>query len=572
MKNFSILSYFPILSWLPKYQLSWLRADIIAGLTIWAIIVPEGMAYAGIAGVPPLIGIYTIPLPLIAYAVFGTSRTMIIGPDSATALLSAGTVGAVVAAGSSHFVVLTSALALAVGVFFLLFGLLRMGWIANFIPQPAMKGFIEGLVWVTIIGQVPKVLGIEGGSGNFFEKTWAVIQQIPHAHLTTAAVGLGSLVFLFLLKRFLPKIPSALSAVAVSILVVSLLDLEQSGVEIVGSLKAGLPAFAFPEFNPADLKVIIPGALAIVLLGYTESLGASKAAAERGGGEVDPNQELVSHGPANIGSALSGGFVVVGSLSKTSVAMGAGGRTQMTGIVTALFVFLTLMFLMPLFKNLPHATLGAIVIEAMLGLSDFGYLKRLSSTSRVEFAIAVIAVIGVLTVGVLPGIGIAVALALALVIWRSSAPHTAVLGRIPGERMFRDIVRHTDAETFPGLLIYRFDAGLYFANSNNFADQLKRHIAAAQQPVRSVLVDAEAIGMIDVTSSDMLLNLHGDLDKQGISLGFARLRDEERERLQTGGVEDAIGASRFYETISDGVDAFLGTQGGDPEKGSSETS
>jgi MFS superfamily sulfate permease-like transporter len=298
----------------------------------------------------------------------------------------------------------------------------------------------------------------------------------------------------------------------------------------------------------------------------------SKAAAERGGGEVDPNQELISHAPANIGSAISGGFVVVGSLSKTSVAMGAGGRTQIASLVHALFIFLTLMFLLPLFKNLPHAALGAIVIHAMLGLSDFGYLKRLSGISRTEFAIAVIAVIGVLTVGVLPGIGIAVVLALVLVIWRSSDPHTAVLGRMPSKRSFRDIRRHTDAETFPGLLIYRFNAPIYFANSNHFADHLKRHIAAAQQPVRSVLVDAEAIGVMDTTSSDMLLKLHGDLDKQDISLGFARVTDTVQDEMKVTGVEDAIGASHFYETITDGVDAFLGTQGGDPEKGGSEAS
>jgi MFS superfamily sulfate permease-like transporter len=333
--------------------------------------------------------------------------------------------------------------------------------------------------------------------------------------------------------------------------------MEHSGVELVGSIKAGLPAFAFPQISVADLKAIIPGALAIVLLGYTESLGASKAAAERGGGEVDPNQELISHAPANIGSALSGGFVVVGSLSKTSVAMGAGGRTQMASLIHALFIFLTLMFLLPLFHNLPHATLGAIVIEAMLGLSNIGYLKRLSGVSRLEFAVSMMALIGVLTLGVLPGIGLAVLLAMMLVIWRSSAPHTAVLGRLPGGRMFRDIRRHADAETFPGLLIYRFSAGLYFANSSHFADELKRYIAAAQHPVRSVLVDAETINLIDTTSTDMLLKLQADLGKQDISLGFARMKDDVRDKMQVAGVVKAIGADHFYEDINDGVDAFL---------------
>ena len=426
----SLTRYLPILEWLPHYQLSWLRPDIIAGLTVWAVMVPEAMAYAGIAGVHPIIGLYTVPIPLIAYAIFGTSRTMIIGPDSATALISGVTIGAVVAkSGSPPFEALTAALAVMVGVFFLIFGLLRMGWVANFISTPVMKGFIQGLVWVTIIGQVPKLFGIEGGSGNFFEKTWEVVQKLPEADPITTVVGLASLALLFALARFLPRVPGALTTVAIAIVVTSVFGLGDKGVDIVGSVQAGLPPFGIPDVKLADLSPIVPGALAIVLLGYAESLGAAKAAQEKSGGEINPDQELVSHGPANLGAGLSGGFVVVGSLSKTSVAMGAGGKTQMSSLIHAGLIFLTLMFLMPLFENLPHATLGAIVIHAMLGLMDFGYLKRLRGISPQEFGLAMAAFAGELVFGVLQGIGLGVVLSIIALIYRASYPGTAVLGR-----------------------------------------------------------------------------------------------------------------------------------------------
>jgi len=552
-----LLRYLPILEWLPKYQLGWLRADIVAGLTIWAVMVPEAMAYAGIANVPPIVGLYTVPIPMIAYALFGTSRNMVVGPDSATALISGVTVGAVVAStGSDEFVAITATMALVVGIFFLVFGLLRMGWVANFIPEPAMKGFIQGLVWVTIIGQVPKIFGVEGGAGNFFEKIDDLVQKLPAADPATTAVGIVSLVVLYALKKFLPRVPSALTVAALAVVLATVLDLGHKGVEVVGSLEAGLPSLGLPKFSLEQLEAIVPGALAIVLLGYAESLGAAKAAAAKLGGEIDPDQELVSHGPANLGSALSGGFVVVGSLSKTSVAMGAGGRTQVQGLVCAVFVILTLMFLLPLFQNLPHATLAAIVIEAMLGLADFAYLKRLRTISIVEFAIAMASLLGVLVIGVLQGIGLGVVLALLFLIYRASYPRVAVLGKMEAEDDYRDVARHPDAETVPGLLIFRFGASPVFFNANHFADTLKRCVAEAGAPVEHVLVDAETATLVDTTASAMLIKLHGELAARGIGLSVVRADDEVRESLRLAGVEEALGADRFHPTLEAGVKAF----------------
>ena len=556
-----VLRYLPILQWLANYRLSWLRADIIAGLTVWAVMVPEAMAYSGIAGVPPLVGLYTVPIPLIAYALFGTSRTMVIGPDSATALISAGTVGAVVASNSgatqvAEYIAITSALALIVGVIFLVLGLARMGWVANFIPTPVMKGFIQGLVWVTIIGQVPKLFGIEGQHGNFFEKLWSIILELANAKPMTTAIGLGCLVLLALIKHFVPKLPSALTAVVVSIVLVSLFDLGAHGVDIVGKVEAGLPALAMPQFTLEQMQLLIPGALAIVLLGYAETLGAAKAAAAKSGGAIDPNQELVSHGPANIGSAFSGGFVVVGSLSKTSVSMGAGGKTQMASLIHALFIILTLMFLLPLFANLPHAALAAIVIEAMLGLLNFSYLKNLWKQSHLELSIAMVAYLGVMIIGVLPGMGLGVALSILLLIYRATAPSSTILGRESGSNNFHDISRHPDAETISGLLIFRFNSSLFFANSNHFDKALQVRLASTEGPVSQILFDAETISLMDSTATDMLLELQKNMTNKGITLAFACVHDAVKEKMQLAGVVDAVGSNNFYDSILEGVEAF----------------
>jgi high affinity sulfate transporter 1 len=549
----------PVLQWLPAYRRSWLRADLVAGLTAWAVMVPEAMAYAGIAGVPPLIGLYTVPLPLLAYALLGTSRTLVVGPDSATALLSAVTVAPLAAQGSDYLA-LTSALAMVVGALFLGFGLLRMGWIANFIPIPVMRGFIQGLVWVTIIWQIPKVLGIEEAQGRFVERLLEIAQRLPDANPATTLLGLGSLALLLLLRRFLPRLPAALVVTALAIALVATLGLGDRGVALVGTIEAGLPALSLPHVSLADLETIVPGALAIVLLGYAESLAAANAAAAVTGGEIDANQELLSHGPANLGSALCSGFVVVGSLSKTSVALAAGARTQVASLVNAGLVVLTLLFLMPLFQNLPYATLGAVVIAAMIGLLDIGYLRRLARISWPEFLIAMVALLGVLVLGVLQGIGLGIALSIGLLVYRASYPSTAELGRLPHEHAYRDVARRANARPIPGLLIFRFDGGLIFSSANQLRTDLRRRIARANPPIRAVLVDAEAIIVIDATALEVLENLRAELHRNGIALGFARVRDPVRDQMRRAGLEAAIGEDRFYETITDGVDAFTARQ------------
>ena len=545
----------PVLGWLPGYRRAWLLPDLLAGLAVWAVMVPEGMAYAGIVGVPPIMGVYTIVPPLIAYALLGTSRLLVVGPDTATGLISALTVGAIAVRGTAEFNTLTSSLAILIGVIFLLFGALRMGWVAAFIPTPVMRGFIEGLVCVTIIGQVPHLLGIEGASGNFFAKLWFVLRHLPDTALAPALTGVLSLMAMLLLRRLVPRVPAALVVAVVATILVGLVDGEAAAVSVVGDLPSGLPHLALPNFDPAILWDLLPGALAIVLVGYAEALAAAKAAAMQGGGDIDPNQELVAHGPANILSGLFGGFLVVGSLSKTSVAMAAGARTQLANLVAAVFCFLTLVLLTPLFRGMPHPALAAIVIAAMLHLSKPGYLRDLLARSRWEFAIAAIVVAGELTLGVLHGIALGVVLSLLLLVYRTSHPRGAVLGQLPGEEAYRDVRLHPEARTFPGLLIWRPGGDLFFVGIGRHNEELKAALAASDPPAKHVLIDAESVNFIDITACDALLDTIKELQNRGITFASTRVRDEVRERMRLGGIEAAVGPANFYERVTDGVRA-----------------
>src|SRR5580704_1291302 len=546
----------PALNWLPAYRPEWLLSDVMAGLAVWAVMVPEGMAYAGIVGVPAIMGLYTIVPPLIAYALLGTSRLLVVGPDTATGLISALTVGAIAAQGTTAFNSLTSALAILIGALFLLFGLMRLGWVAAFIPTPVMRGFIEGLVCVTIIGQVPHLLGIEGASGNFFTKLWSIVRHLPDVALAPVLTGLFSLISMLALRHLAPRLPAALVVAAAATILVGLLGGEAAGVSVVGDLPSGLPHLVFPSLDPAILRELVPGALAIVLVGYAEALGSAKAAAIQAGGNINPSQELIAHGPANILSGLFGGFLVVGSLSKTSVAMAAGARTQLANLVAAVFCFLTLVFLTPLFRGMPHPTLAAIVIAAMLHLSRPKYLRDLFARSRWEFALAATVVAAELTLGVPHGIALGVVLSLLMLIYLTSHPQGAVLGQLPGIEAYRDTQRHPEAITFPGLLIWRAGGDLFFSSVGHFVEGLKTALAASRPRAKRVLLDADSVNFIDTSACDALLNFIKELQSLGIAFAFARVRDEVRERMRLGGVEAAVGSNNFHERVTDGVRAW----------------
>jgi sulfate permease, SulP family len=547
----------PILDWIPRYRREWLLPDVFAGVALWAVMVPEGMAYAGIVGVPPIMGLYTIVPALLAYALLGTSRQLVVGPDTATGLISALTVGAVATQGTADFNSLTSTLAVLIGIFFYSFGVLRMGWVASFIPTPVMQGFIEGLVYVTIIGQVPHLLGISAASGNFFTKLWNVLQHLPDTSVAPALTGIACLTAMLLLRYLAPGIPAALVVMAIATILIGLLGGETTGVHVAGHIPSGLPHLTLPNLDTTILREFALGALAIVLVGYAEALGAAKAAAIQSGGDIDPNQELVAHGPANILSGFFGGFLVVGSLSKTSVAMAAGARSQVANLVAAVFCFFTLILLTPLFRNMPRPALAAIVIAAMLHLTKPSYLRELFARDRWSFATAVIVIGGELTLGVLHGIGLGVVLSMAHLIYLTSHPHVAELGQLPGTEAYRNVQRHPEAITFPGLLIWRIGGDLFFASIGHMSSALKASLAA-RPDVKRVLLDFTPVNFIDISAADGLLSLIKELQNRGITVAFARVRDSVRDDMRLAGIEAIVGPSNFHERTTNGVRAWQG--------------
>jgi SulP family sulfate permease len=368
--------------------------------------------------------------------------------------------------------------------------------------------------------------------------------------------GLLSLIAMQLLRHLAPRTPAALVVMVAATVLVGLLGGEAAGVSVVGNLPSGLPHFALPNLDPAILQGLAPGALAIVLVGYAEALGGAKAAALQGGGNIDPNQELIAHGPANILSGLFGGFLVVGSLSKTSVAMSAGARTQLANLIAAVCCFLTLVLLTPLFRGMPHPALAAVVIAAMLHLSKPDYVRTLFARSRWEFGLAATVFAGELSLGVLQGIALGVVLSLMLLIYRSSHPRGGVLGQLPGTEAYRDVARHPEAITFPELLIWRTGGDLFFASIDHYEKGVEAALAASHPPTSHVLLDAESVNFIDTTALDALLSAVVVLRSQGISFAFARVRDEVREQMQLVGIEAAVGPENFYERVTDGVRAW----------------
>jgi sulfate permease, SulP family len=547
--------FLPILDWAPAYQRDWLLPDVLAGLALWAVMVPEGMAYAGIVGVPPIMGLYTIVPALVAYALLGTSRQLVVGPDTATGLISAVTVAAIASQGTPEFNSLTSTLAVLIGFFFLCFGIMRMGWVASFIPTPVMRGFIEGLVYVTIIGQVPHLLGIGTTSGNFFTKLWHILQHLPDVSAAPVVTGILSLAAMLLLRHLAPALPAALVVMATATIVIGLLGGQATGVHVAGHLPSGLPHLTLPNLHISTLSELVLGALAIVLVGYAEALGAAKAAALQSGGTIDPNQELVAHGPANILSGLFGGFLVVGSLSKTSVATAAGARSQIANLVAAVFCFLTLIFLTPLFRNMPQPALAAIVIAAMLHLTKPRYLLRLVARSRWSFANTVIVIVGELTLGVLQGIALGVVWSLVTLIYLTSHLKGAELGQLPGTEAYRDVKRHPEAATFPGLLIWRIGGDLFFASIGHMSAALKASLAA-RPDVKRVLLDCDSVNFIDVSAGDELLGLIKALQRSAIAVAFVRVRDTVRDDMRRAEIETAVGRANFFERTTDGVRAW----------------
>jgi SulP family sulfate permease len=549
------LSLFPSLR---GYRPGWLRGDCLAGLTVWAVLVPESLAYASIAGVSPVVGLYAAPGALILYAALGSSRHLITGPMAATAALSAAAVGDLAAGSAGRFAALTATLAITMGVLAVLAGLARLGFVANFISEPVLKGFIIGLALTIIVGQVPKLFGISKGEGDFFQQLGHVIAGLGHTQWRDLVLGLVSLAIVLALRRFAPALPAPLVAVAFGIVAVYALNLQHHGVKIVGHIDGGLPSFGLPGVPSGDYLKLAGPAVGIMLVGFAEGLGAAKTYAAENGYEINANRELAGLGAANLAAGLSSGMVVNGSLSKTAVNGAAGARTELSGLVTAVLTILTLLFLTGLFQDLPEATLAAVVIAALIDLVDFAAIKALyraytdrlgriyGHAARADFIAAVAAMLGVLVFDTLPGLFIGIGVSMVLLLYRASRPHIAVLGQIPGTGRWADRSQHPEDTTIDGLTVLRVESGLFFANADYARTAISK--AAEAGGVRAVVLDCETVPFIDVTAARMLDDLSRTLQGKQVRLVIARGVGQVRDVL-------GAGAPDGFHSVREAVDA-----------------
>jgi sulfate permease, SulP family len=551
------------------YQRRWLTRDVVAGLTVWAVLVPEALAYASIAGVSPVVGLYAAPAALVLYAALGSSRHLVVGPMSATAALSA-TAVLDVAVNQRDIPALTAALAITTGAAALVAGLLRLGFLSNFISEPVMKGFIIGMALTIIVGQLPKLFGVPGGDGDFFEKVWDLLGDLGDTSLTTLGVGTASLVVVMGLKRFAPRVPGSLVAVALGVVAVKLLELDQHGVSIVGNIDPGLPHVGLPDIAAGDYGRLAGAGVGVMLVGFAEGLGAAKTYAAKAHYDIDANRELLGLGAANVGAGLTSGMVVNGSLSKTAVNGAAGARTQMSGLIVAVLTIVTLLLPTGLFEDLPEATLAAVVVAAVIELVDIPALQELRRAytprlraiygvaARPDLLAALAALFGVLLFDTLPGLFIGIGASMLLLVYRASHPHLAVLGQI-GTGAFVDEDRNDASSPVPGIVVLRPEAGLFFANAEAVRDRVRTEVARSQP--RAVILDAETVPFIDLTAVRMLDGLADDLAADGIRLAIAR--DVGQVRDIVGEAAHSPGLRRTYPSVRAALTALTTADPGD---------
>jgi len=541
---------------LRRYSRAWLGRDVVAGLVLSALLVPQGMAYAELAGLPAVTGLYTSILCLVGYAVVGPSRILVLGPDSALGPMIAAVVLPLVGANGdpARAVLLASALAIVTGLLMVGAGLGRLGYVADLLSKPTIVGYMSGLALTILVGQLPKLLGFSVDADSFLGEVVGAVKGIVGGEvvLPAAAIGVLSLVVILVLGRFLPKVPAVLVSVVLAMVLSLALGLQQRGVKVIGTLPQGLPSFHVPLLGLSDLVLITAGAFGIALVALADTISTATSFAERVGDEVDGNREMIGIGTANIAAGLFQGFPVSTSGSRTAVAERAGARTQLTGIVGAVVIAAMLVAFPSLLAPLPQPTLGAIVIAAALSLFDIPAVVRLRRQRRGDFLVFLAAFLGVALLGVLPGIAIAIVTSVGAVFARIWRPYTTVLGKVEGVPGLHDRASYPEAAIVPGCTLYRFDAPLIFANAGTFRREV-RGLAVADPPPRWIVVAAEPMTDVDTTACDMLEDLAEDLDAQGISLHFAELKDPVREKVERFGLNHVLPPDRFHPTVNDAV-------------------
>jgi high affinity sulfate transporter 1 len=556
----------PGLGLLSSYRRSWLSKDLVAGLVLTALLVPQGMAYAELAGLPAITGLYTSILCLVGYAIFGPSKILVLGPDSSLGPMIAATIIPIVGANGDpeRAIALASMLALLVGVMTVLAGIAKLGFVADLLSKPTQIGYLNGLALTILVGQLPKLFGFSVDADGLIPEAAGFAKGLANGDAVAAALAIGllGLILIILLQRLLPKIPAVLVAVVVSILAANAFNLADHGVSLVGPLPQGFPPLTLPGVSLSDMALLVGGAVGIAVVSLTDTISTSSAFAARAGQEVDGDKEMIGIGAANIAAGFFQGFPVSTSGSRTAVAEQAGAKTQLTGLVGALAITLMLLVAPGLLRNLPQPTLAAVVITASLSLADIPATVRLWRQRRTEFLLSMAAFAGVALLGVLPGIAIAVALSIGNVFRRAWWPYQTVLGRVPGVPGYHDVRSYPDAEQLPGCVLFRFDAPLFFANSRTFRDQVRR-LAKAEPTPAWIVVAAEPITDVDTTAADMLEDLDEALNAQGISLVFAELKDPVRRKIERYELTRTIDPAHFFPTIGAAAAAFREQFGAD---------
>jgi sulfate permease, SulP family len=546
----------PGTTWIRRYRRRDLPHDVVAGLTLAAVIVPIGMAYGQLSGLPPITGLYASLLPLIAYALFGSSRQLIIGPDASSTALMAAAIAPLAAGNVARALDLAALLAILVGAFALLGALLHLGFIASFLSRPILVGYMNGLVLIVIAAQLGKTLGISIQSDAFVGQALEALSEVGTINWPTAAIGVGVFSLILLLRRVAPRLPAALLAVVLATFVVAVFHLETYGVATLGAVPGGLPHLHLPRASAGDIGRLTVDALGIALLTFSDTILNSRSFARRNGYDVDANGELRGLAVANLAAGISQGYPVSASGARTAVNEAAGGKTQLVALVAALTLAGILLWLTPVLADFPVAALGGALIAAVLPLIDVASLRQMYRIRKADLVVAAVTFVGVLAIGLLEGIALAVGLSLLLVLLRAVRPHDAVLGQVEGVDGFHDVDDYTDAETIPGLIVYRFDAPLFFANAERFQSRILELVRTTSTPVEWVLLDAEAITDLDSTAAETLERLHAELAQRGVVLAIARAKRALRNRLTAAGLTATITEGYFFPSIRSGVAAF----------------
>lgn len=555
------IRWLPGLQTLRSYEASWLRHDFVAGLVLAAMLVPVGIAYAVASGLPGIYGLYATIVPLLAYALLGPSRILVLGPDSALAALILAVVLQQSGGDPMRAVALAGAMAVVSGLACILFGLARLGFVTELLSKPIRYGYMNGIALTVLISQLPELFGFSIDGGGPLQDLWAIAVAMVEgrSNWTTFLLGAGTLAIILLLEGY-KRIPGILVAVIAATLVVGALDLgENAGVAVLGSLPQGLPAFAIPWITWADLGTVLIGGLAVALVSFADTSVLSRVYAVRTRTHVDPNQEMVGLGAANLAAGFFQGFPVSSSSSRTPVAEAAGARTQLTAVVGALAVALLLLLAPDLLRNLPTSALAAVVIAAAIGLFEFTDLRRILRIQRWEFWLSVGCTTGVVVLGVIPGIGLAILAAVIEFLWDGWRPHFAVLGRAEGVKGYHDIKRYPDARRVPGLVLFRWDAPLFFANAEQFRERVLDAVEESPTPVRWLVVAAAPVTSVDVTAADVLADLDETLQGAGIELCFAEMKDPVKDKLKRFGLFTRLGEETFFPTVGTAVSAYVAT-------------